>query len=440
MTLNSLQNDLVVLGFFLIAGFIIRSFVKPFQKWFLPASVIGGALALIMGEQVLGFVEIPKSFAGFSGSMMNIIMTCVVFGVSISAKKVCSYLDYTFANIMLYGAQMVLGLLLGRYLSTFWTDMPNGWGVLGVFSFFGSHGSAGVAGKILDDLGSNGALGVGMILSTIGMIVAMTAGMVVVNYGVRKGWGTFVKEPTEQPDWFYGGALPKEQKKPIGLETTSSIGVNSLIFHLAMLLIAFGFGSFLFAQLVRLVPATSKLSSILYGMVGGLILWPVMCKLRMDVYVDKKTMNTISGFCLEILILSAIASLKVDLVTRFAVPILIYSLVLCSLTLIGCVWYFKKLHTEQWFEKCVMVIGTCTGSSASGFALVRAIDPHSQAVAPEAHGVYNALFWWNNFFTAIIPTVLVSSFWGALGMGCAFFLLGFILCVAVFGKKEALAA
>ena len=429
-------QDFVILGFFLVVGFVVRSVVKPFQRWFLPASVVGGVAALLLGQQVWGLVTIPKSFSGLPGTMMNIIMTCVVFGVTMSAKKVRSYLDYTFANILLYGLQMTIGLLLGEYLTSLWLDMPYGWGLLGVFSFFGSHGSAGAAGKVMEELGVKGALGIGMILSTIGMIVAMTAGMIVVNYGVRKGWATFVKEPTKQPDWFYGGPLPAEQRKPIGVETTSSIGVNALAFHLAILLVAFGFGSILFGQLAKLFPATSRLSSILYGMVGGLILWPVMCKLKWDVYVDKKIMNTISGFCLEILILAAVASLEIDLVTRFAVPILIFSSVLCGLTIVGCVWYFKKLHTEQWFEKCVMVIGTCTGSSASGFALVRAIDPHSQSSVAEAHGVYNALFWWNNFFTAIVPTVLVSSFWGAVGIGCAFFVLGLVLCLLVFARKR----
>lgn len=435
MMTTSLLQDMVVLAFFLIAGFAVRSVIKPFQKWFLPASVIGGLLALIFGGQVLNLIAIPKSFASYSGVMMNVIMTCVVFGVSMSFEKVKSYLDYTFANIMIYGIQMVLGILLGGWLSTIWTDMPNGWGVLGVFSFFGSHGSAGAAGKVMEDLGINGAVGIGMILSTIGMIIAMTIGMFVVNYGVRKGWGTFVKEPTKQPDWFYGGVLPNEQRKPIGTETTSPVGVNAIAFHVAMLLIAFGFGSFLFSQLAKLIPATSKLSSILYGMVGGLILWPVICKFKLNSYVDKKIMNSISGFCLEVLILSAVATIKIDLVTRFAAPLIIHSLVLCLVTIAATVWYFKKLGTEQWFEKCVMVVGTCTGSSASGFALVRAIDPHSQSAAPEAHGVYNALFWWNNFFTAIVPTVLVSSYWGALGIACGFFVLGSVLCFITFGRK-----
>ena len=49
-----------------------------------------------------------------------------------------------------------------------------------------------------------------MVLSTFGLIMAMMVGMVLVNYRVRKGWATYVKEPKAQPSWFLGGTLPEE--------------------------------------------------------------------------------------------------------------------------------------------------------------------------------------------------------------------------------------
>ena len=60
MTFSSIFNDIVILGVFLMAGFVIREIVKPIQKLFIPASVVGGALALIVGPQVLNIVTIPE--------------------------------------------------------------------------------------------------------------------------------------------------------------------------------------------------------------------------------------------------------------------------------------------------------------------------------------------------------------------------------------------
>ena len=62
MTFASLFQDLILLFTFLLAGFVIREFVKPLQRFYIPASIVGGVLALVLGPQVLGWVEIPKSF------------------------------------------------------------------------------------------------------------------------------------------------------------------------------------------------------------------------------------------------------------------------------------------------------------------------------------------------------------------------------------------
>ena len=88
-----------------------------------------------------------------------------------------------------------------------------------------------------------------MVLSTVGLIVAMTVGMALVNYGVRKGWGTYVKEPTKQPDYFYGGALPADQRKSVGSTVTTSISINHLALQFAWLMGALFIGQQIFGFL-----------------------------------------------------------------------------------------------------------------------------------------------------------------------------------------------
>ncbi|MBP3836573.1 MAG: hypothetical protein J6E31_05720 [Pyramidobacter sp.] len=45
MTFASLFQDLILLFTFLLAGFVIREFVKPLQRFYIPASIVGGVLA-----------------------------------------------------------------------------------------------------------------------------------------------------------------------------------------------------------------------------------------------------------------------------------------------------------------------------------------------------------------------------------------------------------
>lgn len=50
----AIVNDLAILLVFLLIGFALREIIRPLQKLFLPAGLIGGIIALLVGPQVLG--------------------------------------------------------------------------------------------------------------------------------------------------------------------------------------------------------------------------------------------------------------------------------------------------------------------------------------------------------------------------------------------------
>lgn len=117
MTVASLFSDMILIGVFMLAGFFVREIVKPIQKLFLPASLIGGLLALILGQQMLGLVEIPESFSKFSNVLIAPIMAALLFGVTINKKKVVGYMDYICVEQGIYGMQMCVGAGLGALLA-----------------------------------------------------------------------------------------------------------------------------------------------------------------------------------------------------------------------------------------------------------------------------------------------------------------------------------
>lgn len=436
MTLETLYQDMMVMSLLLLAGFVIRAYVKPLQHLFLPASVIAGVIGLVLGQQVLGIITIPDSFSSFNGVLMRVIMTCVVLGISVSAKEMKAHMDYALANIFLYGTQMIVGIALMLLMTPIAADMPEGWGILGTFAYFGSHGSAGAAAAVMEEAGAAGANSVGMVLATGGLIWSMVVGMWVVNYGVKKGYATFVKNPEKQPSYFYRGLLPDDKREALGYSTTTSVAINPLALQLCFIMAAYGLGYGIFGILVKFIPILSKVNAMLYGMLGGLILWPCMKKTGTDRYVDKKTLNQINGFCLEILITTSIASLSLDIVMKYWLPLLVHIVVCCGLTTVFLIWYFKKIGNPQWFEKALMVLGCCTGASANGLALVRAVDPNSESCAPTAHGVYNAIFWWNNLLTPILPAMILVSVWPVLGVAALLAGGSVILMFILFGRKK----
>ena len=86
--LTGLLQSLTLLSLFLILGMVLRAKLKIFQNTFLPASVIGGFLLLILGPQVLNLIPIPEAWSATYASMPGVlivpVVTAVPLGLSLS--------------------------------------------------------------------------------------------------------------------------------------------------------------------------------------------------------------------------------------------------------------------------------------------------------------------------------------------------------------------
>ena len=403
-------NTLIMFGLLLVAGVIIREMVPVFQKILLPASLIGGFFALILGQQVLGWIEIPRAFSEISSVGMRIIMTCVPIGIAVSAKRIYQHLDFTFANMTQYGIQLVFGVLLGGLFCNIWVGLPEGWGLLGVAAYFGSHGTIPVVADIVDPSGAQGFMSLGMVMATLGVLFAMIPGMIMANYGARRGWATFTHDLAEQPKYFYRGTLPEEKREPLGKTTVNPSNVSAFAFQLGIIAVCYKFGELLFKiALIPAIPFLGKVSPMLYGLIGGLLLWPVARKLKVDKYVDKPTITQISNLTLEMIILGACATIQLDIVSKFFLPLLLHAAIFCGISLVFTFVWLKKIGHPQWFEKALMVYGMTTGSNPQGFALVRSVDPNNESCIFEALGVYNAVFFWNYLILPFAASMLLVN-------------------------------
>lgn len=408
--MSAILTDLTVLGVFLLLGMVIRQIVKPLQKIFLASSIIGGLLLLALGPQCLNLVAVPESFSGYSGAMIRFIMCALVFGTDINRSKLESYGDYMMVVHSVYGWQMALGLGLGAIMCKIWPTLPEGWGFLAVQAFYGGHGTAAAAGGVFQEAtGLADYTDLGIVLATFGIIAAMTMGMVVVNIGVRRGWATFVKDVDKKPDWYYGGVLPESEQKSIGTQKTTSNSVNAIALQLAFILASMWIGERIGELFVHFIPVLSGVSKLAWDTLGGLVGWYFFKLVKMDKYVDKKTVNQLSGVALEILLVGAMATLNLTVLVNNIVPIVIMSIIICVLTCIWPLFMAKMTCKEQWFEKALMIIGQSTGATPTGMALVRAVDPNGEACSPEAHGVYSGIFFWTAFFTSLCPPLVAAG-------------------------------
>lgn len=388
-----LLMDFMILNLFLGLGWVIRQKVKVFQKIFLPSSVIGGILLLISGPQVLNIVPISKMIGKYPGFLIVIILTCMVFGSKLNLERFRSYADYTVVSAGTYGVQLFFGVGIGALLSKIWQGMPPNWGITSIYSFFAGHGAAGSAAKIFVDNGHEDFMGIAMIVATVGLISALVIGMPLLNWGIRKGYAQFVDKPENLPDDYFGGPMPKEKQLPIGMTKTSTAGINAIALQMFFISLCIMTGYGLRWLLITYVnPYFSNINDIVLGIIGAIIIWPLMIKTKKDIYVDKKTVSNISGFCLEYLIVSAVGTISVNAMVTYAIPIAIYCVIMLAILTFAYVWAASKFCKEQWFEKMINVFGQCTGNAAAGMTLLRCVDPQSQSVSGDASGMSLFLF------------------------------------------------
>ena len=99
------------------------------------------------------------------------------------------------------------------------------------------------------------------------------------------------------------------------------------------------------------------------------------------------------------------ATLDIDLISTYIVPIVVYTAICCALTLAIALGFCKLFCKDEWFEKAIMAFGVGTGNTATGLALVRAVDPDSNSSAPDNHGVYSAVMCWKERLPAALRFV-----------------------------------
>ena len=389
----SLLMDFMILNIFLGLGWIIREKFPLLQRIFMPSSVIGGIILLLCGPQVFNIVPISPMIGKYPNFLIIIILTCLVFGSRLDASRMRSYMDYTLIAAGTYGAQLFFGVGLGYLLSKIWTAMPPNWGITAIYSFYAGHGAAGSAAAIFTEKGYPDFMGIAMVVATVGLVGALTIGMPLLNWGIRKGFCEFVDKPEKLPADYYGGPLPKEKQTPIGMTKTSTAGINAIALQMFFISLCIMLGYVLrLAGITYISPYFKNVNDLVLGIIGAIIIWPLMCKTGTDVYVDKKTCSNISGFALEYLIVAAVGTISVNAMVSFVIPITIYCVVMFAILTFLYVYMSAKICKEQWFEKMVNVFGQCTGNAATGMTLLRCVDPKNESCSGDASGVSLFLF------------------------------------------------
>ena len=438
MSVSSLFYDLVIFSMFLLAGFALRELIPALRKIYLPTAVIGGLIALIGGKQLLGIWEVPSSFGSFSTPLIAFVVTASSLGISFNLPKLKNYGDFFCAYNGLRFAELGIGTLVGIICCTVMPNLLKGWGLLGVATFHGGHGDGSLYGAMLDTAaGTEEYTSLAMVMATVGILIAILCGSVIANIGIRKGWPQFMKAGDKSTDSNRRAFLEESEQKSIGTQIVHGGAVSALSLQFALVCMCIFVGKWIFAGVGLLIPAIGGIANyILDGIVGAFVMTPILRLLKLDKYIEPKTLDTFSSFCIEIVVLGAVANLKLSTVATYALPIIVMAIFMVGLCLFN-IWYHRKISEDQWFEKGLYSFGAGTGTQATGMALLQMVDPSWHNDVMEANAVHGgimniAIAWW----PVVLPVLALGKTWAVVGIGVGGAIVLYLIGWFVFGKKK----
>ena len=403
----TLKLILISLGFasvFLLVGLLLRSKIKVLQKLFLPASVVGGIVGLILVQifsRVGPVAEPVANYVSVMDALPAILIVPIFASTPLgnfkrkdnidnaggkSASGIAGGVFWLMCGVM--AVQMVIGLGVNFFMTKAGSAIPfyNVWGFELAAGFTGGHGTAASVGAIyggiptIAEFASQGK-DVATTFATFGLIGGMLMGIIFINIAARSGKTAVMKKPTALEGVALTG-LQKDvsQQESLGRETTKNFTIETLSVHLAVVL-SVVLASYGVSALLGKVPAIGALLKQLpvwsIAMVLMLLANKLISALELEWMFDKKVVQKISGFMTDFAIVCAVASMNLKTIATFIVPIVICSVIGFVVTY----FYIFKLtkliaRNEAPFEHAIIAWGTGTGVLMTGLVLLKVCDPN----------------------------------------------------------------
>jgi len=418
--------DVCWLCILLLVGKLLRSRLIFLQKLFLPASVIAGFIGLILGPYVfgkVGFQIIPQemldTWATFPGRLINVVFACLFLGFAIPSLRTIwreggPQLCYGWLVGM---GQYMIGVGICIVLLTPLFGVPHFFGCLLEIGFSGGHGTAAGMKEAFTQLGFEAGSDLGLMSATVGVVSAVVFGMIMVNMAARRGQTKVIKSPAELSLEKISGLIPEAKRAHGSTMTISPDALEPLAFHAAFVGAAILIGWHIL-QGIRSLSAGMEpdlfRSFPLFplAMLGGLIIQIIAARIGLSRYFDRRTFDRILGLALDFLVISAIASIKLDVFLAFFWPFTILMVVGLA-WVIFATWYIApRMLPDAWFERAITEYGMQTGVTALGLLLLRVADPHFETPAAKSFGFKQIIYepmMGGGFITASAP-ILITSF------------------------------
>ncbi|WDP89221.1 MAG: glutamate:sodium symporter [Desulfobacter sp.] len=390
---TQLAQEFSILGGLLLAGVFLRARIGLFQNLFLPASVIGGFIGLVLGPVVLkenALLPIPEEFIrDFSllpGILILPIIASIPLGVGMDPGTPSSKKTNAVLPMFLIGTGCAFGLFaLGFATKIAFTalmpqlDIYPAFGMELALGFFGGHGTAGLVGNILQKLNMpywEVAQGVAVTSATVGLVCGILLGMVFINIAARKNRINHLTTPGNLPREMRKGYEKDTNRQALACrETTHSSSIDSLAFHVAVILAVCGLSYVLTGFLKAYkVPLLSNIAEWAYAIALMLVVNRIIRGLGLSHLIDPKIKTKFTALLVDFSIVAAVASLPVSAVIKYALPMITMFILGVAMVYLIVMKLGGRIFNDYSFERCIALFGQSTGVIMTGILLLRICD------------------------------------------------------------------
>lgn len=436
---------IILTAILLLVGMTIRLAIPVFRWLYIPASVIAGFVGLSIVQLATGNPNAGDSIAklitesvsyweSWPGPLIAIVFAGMLLErqpTSVGQSLRRAGREGLMVWIIVLG-QTAVGLLTTWLLIGPMYGVPDSFGMLIETGFAGGHGTAAAMGQVfaMERVGLESGLDLGVMMATVGLVYGIISGVFWINIGVRRGWTSRSKvEPIDTGI----------KQTSIGTAVVRSDVIDPLLLQAIWLAVAFAIGLLMqwsvetladwiapagamdsqsgqdpLDQRVGFAAVVSSFPLFIYTLFGGLILRKSLTKLGQSELIDPVTLGRLTSTAMDVLVVAAIASLNLTVVTENAGPIAIL-IVVAALWTSVCLAILSRwiLPRDHWFELGLINYGMSTGTTATGFVLLRMIDPELDSGAAEDYAFaapMSSPFVGGGMLTIGIPILVLGQF------------------------------
>ena len=391
-------NLVAILLLSLLVANLLKKTVGFLQASLVPTSVMGGLILLAIAaiySKVTGRILFDENFFGGDGiSKLEVItyhMLALGFIAStfrdsdnkLTKQRTIEIFNTGVTTVSTYLLQAVAGLGITMIVAMIVTDFFPAAGILLPFGYGQGTGQALNYGSIYEaDYGFDGGKSFGLTIAALGFLSASIGGVIHLNILRRQNKVEAHRLGVKK---IYSHEIQSDDEIPM------NGSMDKLTVQIAIIMGAYLIAYMMMYLLGLLLPGMKSVIygfNFLLGVLAATLIKAILKLLKKTNIVRKKytnnfLMNRVSNTCFDLMVVSGIAAIRLDVLKHYWGVMLILGVVGLVITYFYNLVVARTLFKSYQEEQFLVMFGMLTGTASTGVILLREVDEEFKTPAAD---------------------------------------------------------